>query len=530
MRRKIPIYRAEVDAGLSQAIQAQDSSAVFAYCPILLNQDVARAVREETKVKNTKSFEQATALNEGQFDLHYIYTILSTTGWNRNDDVFDRQEMWAARNTAEDKPFNKSHDPNNIIGHITGNAVVNENYELVNDNSDIDSLPDKFHILTSAVVYKHVSSRDEKLTIATEQLLQEIAAGKWFVSMEALFSNFDYALTDADGTQTTVLRNEETAFLSKHLRSYGGDGGYDGTRVGRLMRNLTFSGKGLVENPGNPESIIFKKEDNEIFKGVARSNQNINLLVTSSSKGESSMSEHNEQVHTLEAQVSKLEARLRDMDEEKVRAQISTFEKACADKDAEISELTSKLAEVTQANEDSATHLQSLEETKANSEKQIAELTKKLDAIEAESIRTIRISSLVDKGVDKAQAESLVDIFTGISDEQFESLVETHEKLVEAAGYPFNKKKKDDDEDDEESDAGQMKKKYSEKAEEAEAEAEEVAEATDEAKDAEALEGAEAEDAASLAAGSENEGEAVVASLNEYFSEVLGGTNNKKES
>ena len=242
------------------------------------------------------------------------------------------------------------------------------------------------------------------------------------------------------------------------------------------------------------------------------------------------MSEHNEQVHTLEAQVSKLEARLRDMDEEKVRAQISTFEKACADKDAEISELTSKLAEVTQANEDSATHLQSLEETKANSEKQIAELTKKLDAIEAESIRTIRISSLVDKGVDKAQAESLVDIFTGISDEQFESLVETHEKLVEAAGYPFNKKKKDDDEDDEESEAGQMKKKYSETAEEAEAEAAEVAEATDEAKDAEALEGAEAEDAASLAAGSENEGEAVVASLNEYFSEVLGGTNNKKES
>lgn len=513
MRRKIPIYRAEVDAGLSQAMQAQDSSAVFAYCPILLNQDVAKAVREETKVKSTKSFEQATALNEGQFDLHYIYTILSTTGWNRNDDVFDRQEMWAARNTAEDKPFNKSHDPNNIIGHITGNAVVNENYELVNDNSDIDSLPDKFHILTSAVVYKHVSSRDEKLTIATEQLLQEIADGKWFVSMEALFSNFDYALTDADGTQTTILRNEETAFLSKHLRSYGGDGEYNGTRVGRLMRNLTFSGKGLVENPGNPESIIFKKEDNEIFKGVARSNQNINLLVTSSSKGESSMSEHNEQVRTLEAQVSKLEARLRDMDEEKVQAQISTFEKACADKDAEIAELKLRVETANELAESSKKDVDAISEAKAESDKSIAELTEKLDAIVADSIKTNRISTLVDKGVDKAEAESLVETFVGITDEQFAALVS---KLSEAPFHYKDEKKKDEDEEESKSDEAS-----------ASAEAEEAVEATEEAEDAAVLQNAEAEEVPALAVQSEDSSDSVIANLNEYFGNVLGGNNNK---
>jgi hypothetical protein len=55
----------------------------------------------------------------------------------------------------------------------------------------------------------------------------------------------------------------------------------------------------LVQNPGNPESIIFKQEDNEIFKGVANLNPYINLLVTSSSKGESSMSDNNEQVRSL---------------------------------------------------------------------------------------------------------------------------------------------------------------------------------------------------------------------------------------
>jgi hypothetical protein len=51
------------------------------------------------------------------------------------------------------------------------------------------------------------------------------------------------------GEQSVVTRNEDTSFLSKHLRSYGGDGEYEGSKVGRLMRNLTFSGKGLGAEP-----------------------------------------------------------------------------------------------------------------------------------------------------------------------------------------------------------------------------------------------------------------------------------------
>ena len=529
MHREIPIYSAEAAAGISEAITAKENRSIAAYCPLLMDKQVNASIKEHTKVKNVKRLESASAA-EDQFDLHYIYTILATTGWNRNDDVFDSKEMWLARNSAEDKPFNKGHDPNNIIGHITGNAVVDENYELVKNDSKIDLLPDKFHVLTSAVVYKHLASRDEKLTLATKQLLQEIVEGKWFVSMEALFSDFDYALMSVKGEQNIVLRNEETAFLSKHLRSYGGQGEYDGYRVGRLMRNMTFSGKGLVENPGNPESIIFKKEDNELFKGVAESTPN--LLVTSSSKGESSMSDNNEQVRVLESQVEKLEARLKELDEEKVQAQISEFEAACADKDAEITELKSQLDAANEAVEASNKSAEEFETAKAESDKTIAELNEKLNAIEAENIKTSRVSALVDKGINKSEAESLVETFAGITDEQFDALVT---KLSEAA-FPFDKekdekKKKNGDEDKEDdTKAGGMKKKYSEKAEEGQAEAEEAAEAADEAQDAEALDSAEAENAPALAAQSESESEGVVASLNSYFSNVLGSTNNKDES
>jgi hypothetical protein len=484
------------------------------------------------------SLEQTTADNKDQFDLHYIYSILATTGWNKNDDVFDRQEMWGARTTAEDKPFNKGHDPNNIIGHITGNAIVDENYELVQNDSEFDSLPNKFHILTSAVIYKHVSSRDEDLTLKTKGLLQEIAEGNWYVSMEALFSDFDYALIDASGRSSVIARNEETAFLTKHLRSYGGAGEYNGNRVGRIMRNLTFSGKGLVENPGNPESIIFRDEDVEIFEGVAEIQSDINLLVTSSSKGDSSMSDNNEQVRSLESQVEKLEARLKELDEEKVQAQISEFEAACAGKDAEITELKSKIAEASENSDAAQKSYDEIVEAKEQSDKTVAELTEKLEAIEAEALKTSRISALVDKGVDKAEAESLVETFAGITDEQFEALVL---KLAEA---PFHhdkedekKMKKEEKDKDKKADApGHYKMKMDKKSAKAEATeeaavVEEAAEAAEEAEDAKVLDEAEAEEAPALAAQSEDESESVVASLNEYFTGVLGGkTNNESKS
>ena len=242
------------------------------------------------------------------------------------------------------------------------------------------------------------------------------------------------------------------------------------------------------------------------------------------------MSDNNEQIQSLKAQVETLQARLKDLDEEKVQAQISELEKSCADKDAEINELESKLEAAKQDTEASQQSANELETAKAESDKAIAELTEKLNAIEAENLRTSRVSALVDKGVDKTEAEALVETFAGITDEQFDALVS---KLSEA---PFHdkhkddekKKKKDEEEEDKAKGAGNMRKKYAEKADTSEAE--ELVEAEGEAEDAEALQSAESEDSVALAAHSEDESQAVVASLNQYFSEVLSGTSNKEES
>ena len=63
-------------------------------------------------------------------DLYYVQSILVSSNWNKNDDIFDKAEVWAAKNTPEDKPTNLEHDENTIIGHIVSNWPIDESGEV----------------------------------------------------------------------------------------------------------------------------------------------------------------------------------------------------------------------------------------------------------------------------------------------------------------------------------------------------------------------------------------------------------------
>ena len=88
-----------------------------------------------------------------QIDLYYLESVLVSTGWNKNDDVFQPGITWAARTTPEDKQFNFMHDENDIIGHITGNFVLDSNGQKVHEIVGTKNLPEQFDIITSAVLY-----------------------------------------------------------------------------------------------------------------------------------------------------------------------------------------------------------------------------------------------------------------------------------------------------------------------------------------------------------------------------------------
>jgi hypothetical protein len=260
MASQMLVYASEREAGLED--QLLNNRTLAALCPLFASEKIPQSTIASFKPNSLFS---AFSNEKENFDLYKLYTILVTVGWNLNDDVFGVEPVWNARHSPEDKPFNLEHNPRSVIGHITGCVVVDDAYSTIADETSFDKLPSKFHILTSAVLYKHIMSRDEKLAEETAELIASIARGEWFVSMEALFSNFDYALK-SEADSKIIERTESTAFLTKHLRALGGLGEYKGYKVGRYLKDITFSGKGLVKRPGNPESYVFN--DVSMFQGA----------------------------------------------------------------------------------------------------------------------------------------------------------------------------------------------------------------------------------------------------------------------
>lgn len=210
-------------------------------------------------------------------DLYYIQSILVSSSWNKNDDIFDKREIWLARSTPEDKPTNLEHDESVIVGHITSNWPITEDGQMIDPNTDIDSLPDKYHILTGSVIYKGYSNSE--LRSRAEKLIEEIENGTKYVSMECFFKGFDYGVLDKTTGEYKVLpRNNDTAYLTKHLRAYGGQGEKDNYKIGRVLRDITFTGKGFVDKPANEDSVIFTKES--FFATESQKNNEISTKKT----------------------------------------------------------------------------------------------------------------------------------------------------------------------------------------------------------------------------------------------------------
>jgi len=365
----IEAYKTEIEDGVSELVKASNSIAFDMVASVSSAQE-----QEFVKNKSNRTVaEIAKAENKNQEDLYYLKSILVSTGWNKNDDVFDSQEMWTARNTPEDKPFNLEHNQDIIIGHITGCYPADENGLPIN----AESAPEDYNIVTSAVIYKEWENPEKKLQI--QNIVNEIPKGGWFVSMEALFSNFDYAVTD--GARTRIIaRNEATSFLTKYLRAYGGTGVYGNQKIGRVLRNIIFSGKGLVRKPANPESVILQTEAKTIDLGYES-------LETPEVKENISMSE---QI------VEKVEAT--EM-EKKVEVAVENTVK-----------LESELSEAV---------------AKANlMQQELAKATEELQKMKDEKKKSDRISLVAEKlGMSKTEAEEIVALTNNLEDESFAGVV-----------------------------------------------------------------------------------------------------------
>jgi ABC-type phosphate transport system auxiliary subunit len=461
---EMPVYRAERKDGLAHRIRSE-ASIVYA-SPIQIveaskaNVDIAKLAKAMASLR--PGYEQVFATNEGQFDLFYMKSIMATVGWNLNDDVFDIKETWSARKTPEDKPFNLEHNPRKIIGHITGNYTMDCEGKVLDDELSIEDLPEKFHLVSAAVVYRFLKSKDEDLEKETKELIEAIEAGDYFVSMEALFAGFDYAVITADGSHAVIPRNEDSAFLTKYLRAYGGKGEYEGNKVGRLMRNLVFSGKGLVKSPANPESVTFAKvlpfhaakaEIQKLTKAVGY----ITVSDTDSQKNQKESKVMAEAIEVVQLQernksleasltaanqkVDKLSEQLNSLSNQQVEARIKGFEADLKSKDERLAALEAQVKTEQTARTEA-------EKKAKETEAALATAREELTKVKAQEVKRDRVAKWLDRtGASLEVATKAVERawVMALSEEAFaELLADQPAKAAATQTPPVEEKKKVD--------------------------------------------------------------------------------------
>jgi chromosome segregation ATPase len=280
-----------------------------------------------------------------------------------------------------------------------------------------------------------------------QQIIAEIEEGKWFVSMECLFSGFDYSVMGEDGKAKVVARTEESSFLTKHLRAYGGTGEYEGYKIGRSLRDISFSGKGLVSKPANPRSVIL-----DASKAFSTNDSNF----TQVSQGEVNMSDTN----VLEKQLAEVQNELASAKEENkaIRAQIeaakdkeyadtiSSLEGDVTAKADEITALTEKLAATGEA-------VKTLEETIAAKDAEMMKKEEEMKKMKKMQRDQKRMASLVEVGFDADEAEESIALYDVLEDEAFDSIVAMYDKKMK-------KMAKDKMPKDNKMEEGKMDKKY----------------------------------------------------------------------
>jgi hypothetical protein len=407
---KIKIYEQEIRDGLYQAI----SNNSIACCAVAESFEPSPETVEKMQkiMASSSDKELAVAENKNQIDLYYIKSILVSTGWNKNDDVFDSRELWNAKDTPEDKPFNFMHNEKDIIGHITANEVVDFDGNRI--TSDTEEVPNEFNILTSAVIYTSWSDPEQRERM--RKIIAEIEENKWFVSMECLFPNFDYALRSSKGEMKVIKRNEASAFLTKHLRSYGGDGKYEDYQVGRLLRNLSFSGKGLVSKPANPRSIIL--EGNDFFDESQA--QTLSL----SSLQENDMSDIlTKQVEDLRAELAEAKAANEALKQQVAQGQQAEFEATIKSLENTIAEQNEKLQKQIAEAQTLSESLKQAEEAIAMKDKEMKEKMEEMKQMKKKETMSKRKAQLEEAGLDAEDATSTAAEFENLDDETFDKVV-----------------------------------------------------------------------------------------------------------
>ena len=508
---KITVFDAEREAGIEEQIRSQASLAyVSQLCP------AAPAAKSKNAFKplNKNLLKDIKAIaGQKDKDVFRTFSILVSTSWNKNDDVFSQEEVWAARETPTYKPANLEHDEKKIVGGIIGTWPVDDEYNLIDPNVSLDELPEVYHLLVSSVIYNQW--QDPEYKSRAEELIKKIEDGQMFVSMECVFSGFDYAVVAPNDDNHIVARTNDTAFLSRHLRAYGGTGEYQGHKVGRLLKNITFSGKGFVEKPANPDSIIFDREtafdftNASIAKNLFSYNNAVSVKVGNDEFSETNSQENldmsndilNDQIQELKESLAAIKAENKELNAQVAEANVGKWENQVAELKEQLETLTNELGSANESLSAASVQIEELEATLASETEARSKAEDLVKTMEDEKTQAGRTAQLIEAGLSEEEALAKIEVFADLSDEQFEALAEA---ITVAKPFRAEVKKHDEEEDKEKAKPEKMIKADQAEEESEASEEESFEEAEAEVVDEEVLETASVEEAIDMTVASED--------------------------
>jgi len=220
---------------------------------------------------------------EKQPDLLYFSAIFVSSGANLNKAYFLPSELVKAEHTIINKALDVEHKEEEVIGHLYDRAFIDaaghklDVRELAGmEKGAVDN--QAMHIIVAGIVYKN----------RFPHLADEVAKGQWKVSMECYYQDYDVKIGDMvvsrPEAEAMGLANDDSIF-AKVARVIKNGSEIAQGNIERVLKNIYFSGCGIVKNPANPPSVIVETANKKVVEevdGVITINLDTNNKLTSS--------------------------------------------------------------------------------------------------------------------------------------------------------------------------------------------------------------------------------------------------------
>jgi len=199
-------------------------------------------------------------------DVLFFSGCFVSSGENLNHAYFMPSELVKAYHSIVNKPLDIEHNESEIVGHIYSSAFVDQAGNKL-EVADLTSKTAKeldimsLDVMICGIVYK---SR-------FPELADEIKNNKWKLSMETYFQSYDVKVGNLilSKKEAEAMGLAHLDVVGKMARIIKRGAEIAAGEVARVLRDMMFSGCGIVKQPANPRSLIFetanKREENDVI-------------------------------------------------------------------------------------------------------------------------------------------------------------------------------------------------------------------------------------------------------------------------